>query len=146
MQDRAVMTRILIGFGLSLVIAWIVLAIGLLALRPRGQSIRDLSKVFPRAIRLLRALYRDPELPHSLRWRLRVALIYNLQPFNLIPDFIPVIGFADNAIVIIWALRSTVRAAGADAVDRNWSGSASGLTVVYRAAGLQPPESERGRA
>jgi uncharacterized membrane protein YkvA (DUF1232 family) len=39
-------------------------------------------------------------------------LIYNVQPINLIPDFIPVIGFADNAVVLLWALHGTVRAVG----------------------------------
>jgi uncharacterized membrane protein YkvA (DUF1232 family) len=133
-------TTILMGFGVSLVVAWLVLVIGLLALRPPGQSIREFSRVFPDAIRLVRALYRDPSLPPSARWRLRVALIYNVQPVNLIPDFIPVVGFADNVVVIIWALRGTIRAAGIEAVNRNWQGSPGGLTIVYRAVRLRPPE------
>ena len=132
--------QLLIGLAIGLVIAWAVLAIALLALRPPGQSLRDLAKVFPDTLRLVVALYRDPSLPTSVRWRLRIAVIYNVQPINLIPDFIPVVGFADNAIVLIWALRSTVRAAGTDAVDRHWTGSSDGLTIVYRAARLRPPE------
>jgi uncharacterized membrane protein YkvA (DUF1232 family) len=142
----ALATQILIGLGVSLVVAWLVLAIGLLALRPPGQSVRDFAKVFPDSIRLVRALYRDPSLPASVRWRLRIALIYNVQPINLIPDFIPVIGFADNVIVIIWALRGTVRTAGISAVERHWHGSATGLTTVYRAVRLRPPEPGREAA
>jgi uncharacterized membrane protein YkvA (DUF1232 family) len=121
-------------------VAWVLFAAVLLALRRPGQSLRDLARVFPAALRLVSALYRDPTLPKSVRWRLRVALIYNVQPINLIPDFIPVIGFADNVIVIVWALRSTVRAAGPDAVERNWQGDAEGLAVIYRAARLQRDE------
>jgi uncharacterized membrane protein YkvA (DUF1232 family) len=132
---------LLIGFAIALLLTWVVLAVAVLVLRPPGQSIRDLTRVFPDTIRLLRALYRDPGLPRSVRWRLRVALIYNLQPINLIPDFIPVIGVADNVLVIIWAIRGTVRAAGSEAVDRHWQGSPNGLEVVYRAVGLPRPPS-----
>ena len=135
----ALLAQILIGLGVSLVVAWLVLAIGLLALRPPGQSIRDFAKVFPDAIRLIRDLYRDPSLPASVRWRLRIALLYNVQPINLIPDFIPLIGFADNVVVIIWALRGTVRTAGTATVERHWQGSGPGLTIVYRAVRLRPP-------
>jgi uncharacterized membrane protein YkvA (DUF1232 family) len=137
-------TQVLIGLALSLLVAWVLLAIGFLALRPSGQSIRDFAKVFPDAIRLLHALYRDPSLPSSVRWRLRIALLYNVQPINLIPDFIPVIGFADNVVVIIWALRGTVRGAGVAAVERHWQGSPQGLTIVYRAARLKAPEPGTG--
>jgi uncharacterized membrane protein YkvA (DUF1232 family) len=127
------------GLGAAIFATWLALVVVIVALRPPGQSLGDLARVFPDALRLVMALYRDRQLPGSVRWRLRVALVYNLQPINLIPDFIPVIGFADNAIVLIWSLRGTVRAAGADAVGRHWRGSPEGLVLVYRAAGLPPP-------
>jgi uncharacterized membrane protein YkvA (DUF1232 family) len=135
-------SQILIGLGVALLVAWIALAVALLALRPQDQSLRDLAKVVPQTLRLVTALYRDRALPRSVRWRLRVALIYNVQPINLIPDFIPVIGFADNAIVLIWALRSTVRVAGTDAVEGHWTGTPEGLGVIYRAMRIQPSNRE----
>jgi uncharacterized membrane protein YkvA (DUF1232 family) len=134
--------RVLVGLAVGLVLAWAVLVVALLALRPPGQSLRDLARIVPQTLRLVAALYRDPTLPRSVRWRLRVALIYNVQPINLIPDFIPVIGFADNAIVLIWALRSTVRVAGTDAVEGHWTGTPEGLGVIYRAMRIQPSNRE----
>jgi uncharacterized membrane protein YkvA (DUF1232 family) len=128
--------QVVIGCIVGLLIVWVALAILLVVLRPPGQSLAELARVFPNTLRLTVALYRDPSLPRSVRWRLRVAVIYNLQPFNLIPDFIPVIGLADNAIVLIWALRSTIRIAGVEAVARHWPGSSEGLEVVYRAMRL----------
>ena len=98
------MAQVLVGFAVGLVVPWVAVDLVLLAFRPPGQSLRDLAKVFPNSLRLALALYRDPALPRSVRWRLRIAIIYNLQPINLIPDFIPVIGFADNAIVLICPL------------------------------------------
>jgi len=128
--------QIVIACVVGLLIVWVTLAILLVVLRPPGQSLTDLARVFPNTLRLTVALYRDPSLPRSIRWRLRVAVIYNLQPINLIPDFIPVIGLADNAIVLIWALRSTVRIAGVAVVEQHWPGSPEGLAVLYRAVRL----------
>ena len=129
--------QVLTGLAIGLAITWVVFAVVLVALRPRGLPLRALARVVPQSVRLVAALYRDPNVPRSFRWRLRVAFLYNIQPINLIPDFVPVIGFADNAIVLCWALRSTVRVAGTSAVEQHWSGSREGLVVLYRAMRLQ---------
>lgn len=52
------------------------------------------------------------------------------------PDFIPVVGYADDAVVVVLALRSVVRAAGPEALDRHWPGTTDGLTTLKRLAGL----------
>lgn len=95
-------------------------------------------RTIPQALRLAAALYRDRTLPRSVRWRLRIAVIYNIQPINLIPDFVPVIGFADNVVVLAWALRATLRVSGEDAVARHWKGSPESLAILYRALCLSP--------
>lgn len=127
-----------IGFGIALVVAWSALALLVYRLRAPGQSVRDVARVVPDSLRLVTALYRDAALPNSIRWRLRVALIYNLQPVNLIPDVIPVVGFADNVAVLAWALRGTVRRAGHDAVERHWRGSPECLATLYRLLRVPP--------
>lgn len=127
---------LLTGFGIALLVSAVVLGGFLFALRSPGQSIVELARVFPDTLRLTAALYRDRSLPKSVRWRLRIALVYNIQPINLIPDFIPVIGFADNAIVLAWALRSTVRMSGAEAVERHWTGTPVALDTLNRALRL----------
>jgi uncharacterized membrane protein YkvA (DUF1232 family) len=87
----------------------------------------------------MRTLARDPNTPRSVRWRLRIAVLYNVQPFNVIPDFIPVVGFADNVVVILWALRGVVRISGPTTVRRAWRGSPAGLELVLRLSGERPP-------
>ena len=126
-------TAILIGSGFALVIAWSAFGAFVFVARSPGQSLGEAARIFPDSVRLAAALYRDRTLPNALRWRLRIALIYNLQPINLIPDVVPVIGFADNLAVLVWALRSTVRIAGLEAVRRHWRGSPASLDMLYRA-------------
>jgi uncharacterized membrane protein YkvA (DUF1232 family) len=138
------LAQILIGFGTALAAGWVTLGVLLLAVRSPGQSVAEMARVFPAALRLAAALYRDRALPKSVRWRLGIALIYNIQPINLIPDFIPVIGFADNVVVLAWALRSTVRIAGPDAVKRHWKGSPASLAALYRV--LRLPSAPSGSA
>ena len=105
--------------------------------RPRGLSPADLLRVYPDLVRLLVSLSRDRRVGRAVRWRLLVALVYNAQPFNLIPDFIPVIGFADNVVVTAWAVRSAIRRAGPAVVLSNWSGSRAGFALVCRLCRLK---------
>jgi uncharacterized membrane protein YkvA (DUF1232 family) len=56
-------------------------------------------------------------------------------PFDLVPDFIPVLGYADDVIVVAIALRSVVRHAGPAALERHWSGSPQGLGIVRLLSG-----------
>jgi uncharacterized membrane protein YkvA (DUF1232 family) len=68
--------------------------------------------------------------------RLWLVFAYLAIPIDIIPDFIPVIGYADDAIIVCWALRSVIRRAGPEAIRRNWPGTEAGLAAVWRVAGL----------
>ncbi|WP_324273840.1 YkvA family protein [Blastococcus brunescens] len=61
---------------------------------------------------------------------------------DLVPDVVPVLGYADDVVVVALALRSVVRAAGEEALSRAWPGGGAGLAVVRRLAGL-PAGSDR---
>ncbi|NGN64067.1 DUF1232 domain-containing protein [Streptomyces sp. A7024] len=62
---------------------------------------------------------------------------YLAMPIDLVRDFIPVPGYADDAIVVALVLRSVVRAAGPGALARHWPGTEDGLAAVRRLAGLR---------
>jgi uncharacterized membrane protein YkvA (DUF1232 family) len=115
-----------------------VLTLVLIVARPKGLGWRGLTVFFPNVLRLMRGLYRDPDVPRSVRIRVWIAVVYNIQPINLIPDFVPVIGFADNVVVTAWALRSAVRRAGPDAVARHWPGTPEQFALLLRVARLPP--------
>jgi uncharacterized membrane protein YkvA (DUF1232 family) len=131
-----------IGLATSLVATVAALLIAAAFVRPRGLSPGELLRVYPDLVRLLASLSRDQRVGRAVRWRLLLALAYNAQPFNLIPDFIPVIGFADNVVVTGWAVRSAIRTSGPAVVLSNWSGSRVGFALVCRLCRLRISDEE----
>ena len=130
----------------GLVLVWLVLVAGLLVAARRAPdqvTLKDALRLIPDVVRLVRRLASDSELPRGVRWRLWLLLGYLVLPIDLIPDFIPVIGYADDAVVIVLVLRSVTRAAGPEALERHWPGTADGLAVVRRLVGLDSPGAER---
>jgi len=63
------------------------------------------------------------------------------SPIDLIPDFIPVLGYADDAIIGAIAIRSITRRAGPESLQRHWPGTPEGINALLRLAG--PPYVER---
>jgi uncharacterized membrane protein YkvA (DUF1232 family) len=128
---------IMISIAAALLIVWLVLVIALAVLRPRGGLLREALRLLPDVLRLVRRLAADPTLPRGVRIRLALLLGYLALPFDLIPDFVPVLGYADDAIVVTAVLRSVVRVAGLDAVRAHWPGTQDGFDAVARLTGLR---------
>jgi uncharacterized membrane protein YkvA (DUF1232 family) len=123
------------GLG-GLVLCWLVLVAVLWSTRPEDRRLRELLRLLPDVLRLLRRLASDAGLPRGVRIRLWLLLGYLALPIDLVPDFIPVLGYADDAIVVAMVLRSVVRRAGPDALIRNWPGTPGGLAALRRATRL----------
>ncbi len=123
--------QLLVGVVAGLVLCWVLLVAVLAWRRPRGLAPRELVRLLPDLLRLVTRMARDNTLPRGVRWRLAGLGAYLAFPFDLVPDFIPVLGYADDAIVVALVLRSVVRRAGAEAVDRHWPGSPEGLAAVH---------------
>jgi uncharacterized membrane protein YkvA (DUF1232 family) len=131
--------QVLIPVALGLVVLWgtLVLALYLIAEREKDPAtLRDVLRLVPDVVRLIRRLAADPTLPRGVRWRLSALVVYLVLPVDLIPDFIPVVGYADDAVIVAVALRSVVRVAGVEAIDRHWPGTEQGLVVVKRLSGV----------
>src|SRR4051812_18741524 len=113
----------LISLAAALLLAWIALVIALLVVKPDTGRLKEALRLLPDLLRLLRRLAADQTLPRGVRIRLGLLLAYLAMPFDLIPDFIPILGYADDAIIITAVLRSTVRRAGLDTVRKHWPGT-----------------------
>ncbi len=131
--------RGLLGLVAGLVLVWlgVVIAFYVAGRRVEGSTrLRDAARFLPDVVRLVRRLAADPSLPRSVRWRLGLLVAYLALPFDIIPDFIPVAGYADDVLLVAWVLRSVVRAVGPEALERHWPGTPPGLGVVRRLAGV----------
>lgn len=131
---------LLVALAGGLLLAWLALIVVLLAVRPRGRVLREALRLLPDLLRLLPRLAADRALPHRVRAGLAILLAYLASPIDLVPDFIPVLGYADDAVVIALVLRWAVRRADVEAVRRNWPGTEDGFAILCRIAGLPSAE------
>lgn len=126
---------VVLGIIGGLLVAWAALVGVLYAASRRHDdptTVKDALRLLPDVVRLLRRLAIDPMLPRGVRWRLGLTLGYLLLPIDLVPDVIPVVGYADDVVVVALALRSVARRAGPDALDRHWPGTPQGLATLKR--------------
>jgi uncharacterized membrane protein YkvA (DUF1232 family) len=125
----------LLGVVAGLVLVYLVL-LGLLwrcaRRHPDTVNRRDALRLLPDVLRLIRRLAADKTVTTGVRVRLVLLLVYLASPIDLVPDFIPVVGYADDAIVVALVLRSVTRRAGPDAIERHWPGTPEGLAIIQR--------------
>lgn len=120
------------GLVAGVLLLWLLLVVFLALARPEGDLLTELLRILPDTLRLVARLARDATLPHAVRIRLWLLLAYLALPFDLVPDFIPVLGYADDAVAVAVVLRSTIRRAGAEAIRRHWPGTPDGLAAIAR--------------
>jgi len=120
--------------GVLATLALYVAAVGALVIAGRRSDAAVVARFMPDCAVLVRRLLRDRRTP----WRSRVVfgllLAYLVSPIDLVPDFVPVAGQLDDAVLLALALRHLVSAAGADAVRELWPGPERSLAVVLRVA------------
>jgi uncharacterized membrane protein YkvA (DUF1232 family) len=83
---------------------------------------------------LFKRLLVDPRVPRRAKLAIALLVPYLALPFDLIPDFIPVAGQLDDAILVAAAVAYVVRATGRGVVEELWPGSERGLRVVLALA------------
>jgi uncharacterized membrane protein YkvA (DUF1232 family) len=105
-----------------------------LALVGRREDARALATFIPDCIVLVTRLARDPRVPRARKFGLLVLLGYLALPFDLVPDFIPVAGQLDDAIIVALVIRSFVRSGGEDLVRELWPGPNESLALILRLA------------
>jgi uncharacterized membrane protein YkvA (DUF1232 family) len=109
-----------------------------LALAGRKETARALAWLVPDCIVLFRRLLADPRVPRHNKLILGALILYLAMPIDLVPDFIPVAGYLDDAIIAAFALRHLLRASGGALIEEHWPGTPASLQLTLRLAGHQP--------
>ena len=123
---------ILLGFALTL--AFYALLVAALYVLGRRSDARALAGFVPDCVVLFRRLLRDPRVPRGRKVALVLLVGYLAVPFDLVPDFIPVAGQLDDAILVALVLRLVLRGGGQGLVREHWPGPQSSLNVILRLA------------
>jgi uncharacterized membrane protein YkvA (DUF1232 family) len=105
-----------------------------LVLAGRRHEARALARFIPDCIVLFRRLLADDRLPRRHKLLVAALAVYLAMPVDLVPDFIPVAGQLDDAIVVAVVLRTLVRSGGPALLREHWPGPVSSLDVLMRLA------------
>jgi uncharacterized membrane protein YkvA (DUF1232 family) len=114
-------------------VAWVLLVVGLVALGRRRDA-ADVVRFVPDCAVLFKRLLADPRVPRRAKLALALLVPYLALPFDLVPDFVPVAGQLDDAILVAAAIAYVARTAGREVVEELWPGSDRGLRVVLALA------------
>jgi uncharacterized membrane protein YkvA (DUF1232 family) len=120
--------------GLALVAVYVLL-VGGLALAGRRSDARAVAGFVPDCIVLFQRLLGDSRMPRRYRAVVLALLGYLALPFDVIPDFIPVAGQLDDAVVVVLALRAILRGGGIEMIEEHWPGPRSSLSLILKLAG-----------
>ena len=110
-------------------------------LRPRGVSARELVRLVPDILRLIRSIVADRSAPMDVRVVLVALLVWIISPIDLIPEFIPVLGPLDDVVVAVIVLRYVRRRLGEDELRRRWRGTNEGFELLRGVLGGRPSPS-----
>jgi uncharacterized membrane protein YkvA (DUF1232 family) len=118
----------------ALLLAIYAALVSALLLAARRQDARAIAGFIPDCIVLFQRLLADQRVPRRRKLLLAALIAYLAMPFDLIPDFIPVAGQLDDALVVAVVLRSFLRASGRDLLHEHWPGPGSSLHALTRLA------------
>jgi uncharacterized membrane protein YkvA (DUF1232 family) len=132
---------VLIGAAAALLLSWLALVITLAVRRPKGGLLRESLRLLPDLLRLLRRLTTNRDLPSGIRVRVGLLFAYLAMPIDLVPDFIPILGYADDAIIVVLVLRSVCRRVSLEELRNAWPGTDEGFGALCQI--VRPPTASR---
>jgi uncharacterized membrane protein YkvA (DUF1232 family) len=126
---------LIVEIALGLAVLWAALLVLFWLLRPKGVPTREVLRLIPDVLRLLRSVIADRSAPLDVRVVLVGLLVWIVSPIDLIPEFVPGIGPLDDIIVAVVALRYTRRRLGAADLRSRWQGTPDGFELLLRVVG-----------
>lgn len=100
------------------------------------QLVKDAVFMLPNLVKLVGRLLTDPRVPRRSKVALGLAAAYVVSPIDLVPEFIPVFGWADDVIFILYAIDSLIERAGPEVVEEHWDGPGDLLGLIREVMGV----------
>ena len=123
----------LLTLGVVLLLVYATVVLVLVALG-RGADARALARFVPDCVVLFKRLLTDPRVDWWRKAVLVVVIAYVVSPIDLVPDFIPIAGQLDDAILVVLAIRVLLRGPGPRLLSEHWPGPARSLEFIRRLA------------
>jgi len=124
-------------YGLGIPLALYTAIVVAFIVAGRREDARAIAGFVPDCVVLFSRLLRDKRLPRRHKLLVAALIPYLAMPFDLIPDFVPVAGQLDDAVIVALVLRRLVRK-NPDLIQEHWPGPPASLGLVLRLAGQQP--------
>jgi uncharacterized membrane protein YkvA (DUF1232 family) len=123
-----VVRGLLVALAVAIVI-WL-LAILVPLLSGRRSSAREQVGLVPNLLLLFRDLVRDPRVPRGSKILLGLAVVWIASPIDLTPEFVPITGPQDDAIVAALVLRQVLRPTDRAVLLEHWRGDPATLGAL----------------
>lgn len=94
------------------------------------ELVGDVILIMPNLVKLVARLLRDQRVPRRAKIAVAFAAAYVVSPVDLIPDKIPVVGWVDDILIMMFALDSIIQRAGPEVVEELWDGPGDLLALV----------------
>jgi uncharacterized membrane protein YkvA (DUF1232 family) len=128
-------SRAALGLLVGRAAAWLLFVALLRALRPRDAGLGELVGVLPDIARLCRDVLTDRGAPADVRPAMAALLVYLVNPVDLIPEFLPVLGPIDDVVIAVLVLRFVRRRLGPDELRARWRGTLESFALLQRVTG-----------
>jgi uncharacterized membrane protein YkvA (DUF1232 family) len=126
-------TDLLIASALILLALYAAFVLSLILVGRRSDA-RALAGFIPDCLVLFKRLLADSRVSPARKLALAVLVAYLALPIDLIPDFIPVAGQFDDAILVALVLRAVLRGGGPSLLEEHWPGPPQGALLIQRLA------------
>lgn len=126
----------LVSFGVALAL-YAAFVLTLVIVGRKGAA-RAVARFVPDCIVLFRRLLADPRVPRRKKLILAALIPYLVLPFDLVPDFIPIAGYLDDAVIVALVLRHVLRGSDQELIEAHWPGPQESLRVILRLGGYNP--------
>ena len=126
---HVLLLALVVSIGVYVVIIATLFAVG------RRTAANEIARLLPNLLRLFKDLARDPRVPRGSKVLLALGAVWIASPIDLVPEFVPLLGPLDDAVVAALVLRHILRRAGPEIVTEHWRGDPATLARLLRLSG-----------